>query len=57
MKRVKKEKKWEKGRRVNVKRVEKERREGWEAQRAAGLLHDVANVVEILPAISSPLLH
>ena len=26
-------------------RGEKERREGWEAQRAVGLLHDTANVV------------
>ena len=31
-----------------------ERREGWEARRAEGLLHDSANVVGILPATSRP---
>ena len=40
-----------------MERREEERREGWEAQRAEGLLHDVANVVGILPAMSRPLLH
>ena len=39
------------------KRREQERREGWEAQRAVGLLHDTANVVGILAAMSRPLLH
>ena len=34
-----------------------EKRDGWEAQRAEGLLHDVANVVGILPAMSRPPLH
>ena len=38
-------------------RGEQERREGWEAQRAAGLLHDIANVDGILPAMSRPPLH
>ena len=37
-----------------MERREEERREGWEAQRAEGLLHDVANVVGILPAMSRP---
>ena len=40
--------------RRKVERREQERREGWEAQRAEGLLHDVANVVGILPAMSRP---
>ena len=40
--------------RTKVERREEERREGWEAQRAEGLLHDVANVVGILPAMSRP---
>ena len=44
-------------RRRKVERREQERREGWEAQRAEGLLHDVANVVRILPAMSRPPLH
>ena len=52
-------KNWKKGekRRRKVERREKERREGWEIQRAAGLLHDTANVVGIMPAISRPPLH
>ena len=49
-------KKGEKWRRKEERR-EKERRESWEAQRAVGLLHDTANVVGILPAISRPPLH
>ena len=51
-KKEKREVKW----RRKVERREQERREGWEAQRAEGLLHDVANVVGILPAMSHPLL-
>ena len=45
----KKRKKWEKGKnwRRKVEREEKERREGWEAQRAVGLPHDTANVIGI----------
>ena len=43
--------------RRKVERREQERREGWEAQRAEGLLHDVTNVVGILPAMSRPPLH
>ena len=35
-------------------RGEKERSEGWEAQRAVSQLHDTANVVGILPAMSRP---
>ena len=38
-------------------RGEKERREGWEAQRAVGLLHDTANTVGFLPVMSRPPLH
>ena len=55
----KKEKKWKKGEkwRTKVDRREKERREGWEAQKAESLLHDTANVVGILPSISRPPLH
>ena len=41
-------------RRRKVERREEEKREGWEAQRAEVLLHDVANVVGILPAMSRP---
>ena len=44
-------------RRTKEERGEEERREGWEAQRAEGLLHDVPNVVGILPAMSRPPLH
>ena len=40
-----------------MEREEEERREGWEARRAVGLLHDTANVVGILPAMSRPPLH
>ena len=36
---------------------EQERREGWEAQRAVGLLHDIANTVGIMCIISRPPLH
>ena len=52
-----KKRKGEVKRRRKVERREQERREGWEAQRAEGLLHDVANVVGILPAMSRPPLH
>ena len=50
---------WEKGKnwRRKVEREEEERREGWEARRAVGLLNDTANVVGILPAMSRPPLH
>ena len=51
--RRKKEKREVKQRR-KVERREQERREGWEAQRAEGLLHDIENVVGILPAMSRP---
>ena len=60
---VKRRKIGEKKEKREVKRRRKEemrgqeKREGWEAQRAEGLLHDVANVVGILPAMSRPPLH
>ena len=40
--------------RTKVEMRGQEKREGWEAQRAEGQLHDVANVVGILPAMSRP---
>ena len=48
-----KREKMEKRERGRRKEEEKERRKGW----AAGLLHDTANVVGIMPAMSRPPLH
>ena len=58
-KRGKCEKRWKEGEKMEKrergrrKEEEKERRKGW----AAGLLHDTANVVGIMPAMSRPPLH
>ena len=41
----------------NVRSGGQRRKGGWEGQRAVGLLHDIANVVGILPAMSRPPLH